>query len=57
MKKTIQEIRSGLPFQEILSEQDLLRLRGGDGEEDKRKELLALAAAALSFLKTYLKAP
>jgi hypothetical protein len=37
MKKTIQEIRSKLFSKEILSEHDLLRLRGGDGEEDKRK--------------------
>lgn len=39
MKKTIQEIRNRLFSKEILSEHDLLRLRGGDGEEDKRREL------------------
>jgi hypothetical protein len=39
MKKTIQELRNKLFSKEILSEHDLLRLRGGDGEEDKRKEL------------------
>jgi hypothetical protein len=43
---TIQEIRQKLYSKEILSESDLLRLRGGDGEEDKRKELLAAALAA-----------
>ncbi len=37
MKKTIQEIRNKLVSKELLSEHDLLRLRGGDGEEDKRK--------------------
>jgi hypothetical protein len=37
MKKTIQELRNKLFSKEILSENDLLRLRGGDGEEDKRK--------------------
>jgi hypothetical protein len=50
-KMTIQEIRQKLYSKEILSESDLLRLRGGDGEEDKRKELLAaLAAAARAWL-------
>ena len=39
MKKTIQEIRNKLFSKEILSEHDLLRLRGGDGEEDKRKDI------------------
>jgi hypothetical protein len=39
MRKTIQEIRNRLFSKEILSEHDLLRLRGGDGEEDKRREL------------------
>jgi hypothetical protein len=39
MKKTIQEFRNRLFSKEILSEHDLLRLRGGDGEEDKRREL------------------
>jgi hypothetical protein len=39
MKKTIQEIRNKLVSKEILSESDLLRLRGGDGEEDKRKDV------------------
>jgi hypothetical protein len=39
MKKTIQELRNKLFSKEILSEHDLLRLRGGDGEEDKRKEI------------------
>ncbi len=54
---TIQEIRQKLYSKEILSESDLLRLRGGDGEEDKRKELLALAAAALAALRAALKLP
>jgi hypothetical protein len=39
MKKTIQEIRNKLFSKEILSEHDLLRLRGGDGEDDKRKDV------------------
>jgi hypothetical protein len=39
MKKTIQEIRNKLFSKEVLSEHDLLRLRGGDGEDDKRKDV------------------
>ena len=54
---TIQEIRQKLYSKEILSESDLLSLRGGDGEEDKRKELLELAARALTLLRTYVKIP
>jgi hypothetical protein len=51
---TIQEIRHKLRSKEILSESELLRLHGGTGEEDKRKELLAaLAAAAKTLLTNY----
>jgi hypothetical protein len=56
---TIQEIRQKLYSKEILSENDLLHLRGGDGEEDKRKELLAAlaaaAAAARAWFETHVK--
>jgi hypothetical protein len=52
---TIQEIRQKLYSKEILSGSDLLRLRGGDGEDDKRKELLALAALAAATLTTIVK--
>ncbi|MEY4934946.1 MAG: hypothetical protein RIS64_1305 [Bacteroidota bacterium] len=42
---TIQEIRQKLYFKEILSQNDLIRLCGGTGEDDKRKELSALSVA------------
>ncbi|MEN9609909.1 MAG: hypothetical protein RLZZ628_723 [Bacteroidota bacterium] len=51
---TIQEIRQKLRSKEILSENELIRLHGGVGEEDKRKELLAaIAAAAKNFLTNH----
>ncbi|MEO0043039.1 MAG: hypothetical protein RL329_2487 [Bacteroidota bacterium] len=39
---TIQEFRKKLFSKEMLSEKDMCRLRGGDGEEDKRKDLLII---------------
>ncbi|MEO0042101.1 MAG: hypothetical protein RL329_1549 [Bacteroidota bacterium] len=39
---TIQEIRRKLFSKEILSEKDMFQLRGGDGEEDKRKDLFTV---------------